>query len=123
MDAELHWEDEARTVMRCTFRGDWQWKDFYAIVDQTTLFDENPHACLIVDMRAVNRIPIDAALHLKRAAQLASKIEGKVIVIATSNAALTTYQLMTRVYRPLADKLCIVGSDQEAYRLLQLGTG
>ena len=33
-----------------------------------------------------------------------------------------TYQLMTKVYKPLADKLCLVSSDQEAYAILQMRT-
>ncbi|HVU14803.1 MAG TPA: hypothetical protein VHD90_26185 [Phototrophicaceae bacterium] len=120
MDSELRWENNAHTVIRLSFRGDWNWTDFYAAIEQPDLANQDVTICLIVDLRAVNRIPSDAVLHLKRAAQLIEQVKGAVILIATSNAALTTYQLMITVYKPLAGKIQLVSTDQEAYALLQM---
>ncbi|MBI1257606.1 MAG: hypothetical protein GC204_09060 [Chloroflexi bacterium] len=120
MNAEVKWENEAHSVLRCSFYGDWDWKVFYETVEQRLLFGEAHDPCLIVDVRGVTRIPIDVVLHLKRATQLARDIKGMIVLIATSTAVQTAYQVLMMVNRPLAEKLRLVASDEEAYAILQI---
>ena len=120
MKVEVCWENETHSVLRCTLSGDWDWAEFYRVIDQETLFREPGDPCLIVDMRAVTHMPIDMVLHLKRAIQLISKLKGLVVLIATSVTASTAYHAMITLYKPIAEKIRLVSNDQEAYAVLGL---
>ncbi len=118
MKAEVRWVNEARSVLYCSFSGEWDWKVFYETIEQPTLFNEPNSPCLVVDLRGIERMPIDAVLHLKRATQLVSKVEGMVVLIATSVTVVTMYQMLMMVYKPLAAKMRLVSSEAEAYAIL-----
>ena len=118
MNIDVHWVNEERSVLYCSFSGDWDWKVFYETIEQPTLFNETHSPCLLVDLRGIDRMPIDAVLHLKRASQIVTKIEGAVVIIATSASILMTYQVLSTIYKPLAAKMRIVSSEQEAQAIL-----
>ena len=118
MNADVHWENDAHSVLRCTFSGEWDWKVFYTTIEDRIIFDEDHDPCLLIDLRGVPRMPIDMVLHLKRAVQLTSEIKGMVVLIATSISAATMYHVLMTVYKPLATKMRLVTSEEEAYALL-----
>jgi hypothetical protein len=118
MKADVHWVDDTHSVLCCRFSGEWDWKVFYATIEQPTLFNEPHDPCLMIDLRGVPRMPIDMVLHLKRAVQLTLEVKGMTVLIATSAGAATMYQMLTMVYKPLAAKMRLVSSEEEAYAVL-----
>jgi len=118
MNADVHWENDAHSVLRCTFSGEWDWKVFYATIEDRVIFEEAHDPCLLIDLRGVPRMPIDMVLHLKRAVQLTDEIKGMIVLIATSVGAATMYHMLMMVYKPLAGKMRLVTSEEEAYVLL-----
>ncbi len=119
MDAQVRWENEAKSVVRCTFSDDWIWEDFYRLFEAIPCPGEQ-RLCMLIDLRSVTHIPSDAVLHLKRAAQMSAGITGMIIVIATETAIQTIYELFVTMYKPISPKFRLVSSDDEAYELLQM---
>ncbi len=118
MNVTMEWENEARTVLRYTFSGDWDWNDFYAILvdhDQETALDR---LCVVIDLRKTTRIPTDAILHLQPAATRAKEVGGKIVVIATSSIAVTTFRLFVTIYRSVGGKFYLATSDEEVADIL-----
>ncbi len=120
MKADVSWENSTKTVIRFTFSGDWEWGEFYNVFGRLELCPPGQTTCALVDLRAVSRIPSDAILHLRGAAQLAENIGGVVIVIATSVPASTMFHLFVSMYRSVNDKFRLVANDDEAFAILQI---
>jgi hypothetical protein len=118
MKADVQWVNDAHSVLRCSFSGEWDWNVFYETIEQPTLFNEPHDPCLLIDLRGVPRMPIDMVLHLKRAVQLTQEVKGMVVLIATSVSAVTMFQMLTMVYKPVAAKIRLVSSEEEAYAIL-----
>ncbi len=121
MKADIRWENEAKTVIRYTYTGDWNWEDFYRILEWRD--PDVPHGsevCVLVDFRQTTRPPSDAILHLKRAAKMAEETEGLIILITNSSALITLYNVFIIVYRAVSRRFRIVSSDREAYAILGL---
>lgn len=119
MQAEVSWENSARTVLRFTYSGDWDWQVFYHVLEGEAC-PTGQTICALIDLRSVTHIPSDAILHLRGAAQFAESIAGTVIVIATSVPATTLYYLFTSMYRSVSAKFRLVASDEEAFAILQM---
>ncbi len=118
MNVTMNWENEAKTVLRYTFAGDWNWDDFYGVLvdhGQETALDQ---LCVVIDLRQTTRIPTDAILHLLPAANRAKEIGGRVIVIATSSAAVTMFRMFVTIYHAVGGKFQLVTSDEEATAVL-----
>ncbi len=120
MKADVRWENSARTVIRFTFSGDWDWQEFYRVFDLSDPCVPGQTTCALVDLRAVTRIPSDAILHLRGAAQLAESLGGTIVIIATSVPAATLYYLFVSMYRSASARFRLVASDPEAFAILQM---
>jgi hypothetical protein len=120
MYAKARWVNKTRTVIQYTFSGGWSWDDFYAIFEQAGACESELNICALIDLRAVTNLPTDAILYLKRAARLAERPTGIIIVIATDAHAVTIYQLFVTIYKTLRDKFRLVASEDEAFAILQM---
>lgn len=121
MNVEIRWENEERTVIRYTYSGDWNWEQFYTVLETRLHEDKlDSRATVLVDFRGITRLPSDMILHLKRAAALAGETQVLVIVIANSAALVTLYNLFVRVYSQIGKRFRLVRNDEEAYALLKL---
>jgi hypothetical protein len=120
MKADVSWENRSKTVIRVTFSGDWDWTEFYKVFDRGESCLPGQTTCALVDLRPVTRIPSDAILHLRGAAQIADRVGGLVIVIATSIPAATMFHLFVSMYRSASNKFRLVTSDEEAHAILQM---
>ncbi len=121
MNVTMDWENEARTVLRYTFAGDWDWDDFSAVlVDHSQEFALD-QLCIVIDLRQTTHIPTDAILHLLPAANRAKQIGGKIVVIATSSIAVTTFRMFVTIYRSVGRKFYLAASDEEAATYLGIG--
>lgn len=121
MNVERRWENEEQTVIRYTYSGDWNWEQFYGVLETGMQEDKlDSRATVLVDFRGINKFPSDAILHLKRAAALAGETQVQVIVIANSAALITLYNLFVRVYSNIGKRFRIVRNDAEAYALLKI---
>lgn len=120
MDVSVRWINRSRSVVQYTFSGAWAWDDFYAAFEQAEPCDPALNICVLIDLRGVIRLPSDAILNLKRAAHLAERATGVVILIATDVHAVTMYELFLTLYKPLHDKFRLVASEEEALAILQM---
>jgi hypothetical protein len=122
MRGELHWENNAHTVLRITFSGAWDWKEFYRVLDGREPCAPGDSTCALIDLRAVRNIPADAVQHLRRAAHIAGETGGLIIVIATSVNAATVFRMFTTIYPSIAPRFRLVESDYAAFDILQMPT-
>ncbi len=121
MNVDIRWENDDRTLIRYTYSGDWDWDEFYGILERRLPEDRlDSSSTVLVDFRTINRFPSDAILHLKRAAKLADDTQVQVIVIANSAALVTIYNLFIRVYSSIGKRFRLVRNDEEAYALLKI---
>ena len=122
MNASVQWEQKAASLLRITFGGGWDWDVFYkTFTDQLEQCSaDERHLCVLIDLRDVTDIPSDAVLHLKNGARMAEFVEGKIIIIATSIAALTMYRLFVSIYKAVASKFSLAANDAAAYEILGL---
>ena len=117
MKIAVNWDNAAKTMLRCTFSGDWEWDDFYSFIEKQTIksTDADHGVCFLIDLRPVTHIPSDAILHLKRAAELASEVNGLIVLIASSVEVLTMYRMFVTSYRSVGHKFRLAASDEEAH--------
>jgi anti-anti-sigma regulatory factor len=120
MYGDVRWENNARTVIRFTFSGEWDWDEFYRVLDQREPCVPGQNTCALIDLRAVRSVPADAVQHLRRAAHMLGTTGGMIIVIATSVNAATTFRLFVTIYRSVAHRFRLVESDRDAFDILQM---
>ena len=107
-----------RHCFEYTFAGDWNWEQFYEALQPfqshrgSTAFD------VIVDVREVTQLPMDAVLHLKPAVQLAESHQGRYVVVANGSAAQTLFLTFISIYKSLAARCFLVRDMEEAHALL-----
>lgn len=119
MIVEIRWEDEARTLIRHTYSGVWDWDDFYTTLEQRP--DDlriGGGVPLIIDVRGIPSFPSDMILHLREAAKMAESTDDLIVVIANSSTLATLFHLFVRVYNRIGRRLRLVNSEEEAYALL-----
>ncbi len=118
MDVTVSWENEEKSVLRLTLAGVWDWNELYRVIElQQEQCDPN-QLSVVIDMRQMSHIPSDSVLHLQRGAVVAKEVGGKIVIIATSTAAVTMFRLFVNIYRSVGDKLYLVSSDEEAAEIL-----
>lgn len=121
MNVDIRWENEERTLIRYTYSGDWNWEQFYKVLETRLEEDKlDSRAAVLVDFRGINKFPSDAILHLKRAAALAGETQVLVIVIANSASLITLYNLFVRIYSQIGKRFRLARNDAEAYALLKM---
>jgi anti-anti-sigma regulatory factor len=121
MNVTIHWEDDAKTVVRYTYSGNWNWDDFYRILewrDEDLLHAEK--FSVIVDFRDVTRFPSDAVLHLKRAATMVNEKHEQIILITNSSSLATLFNMFIKLYSRVGQRLRLVTRVEEAYAMLKL---
>lgn len=122
MDVTISWESDAKSVLRYTFEGAWDWHDLYAAFElHIDLCHENK-TCILIDLRQASNIPSDAVLHLQRAAEMVQSVPGKIVIIASSSPAVTMFRLFVTIYHSVGDKVSLASSNEEAYQILGLTT-
>lgn len=121
MNVEIRWEDEARTLIRHTYSGVWNWDDFYSVLEQRPAdLRIGGSVPMIIDVRGVTSFPSDMILHLREAAKMAEITDDLIIVIANSSTLTTLFHLFVRVYNRIGRRLRLVNTEAEAYALLHM---
>ena len=121
MNVEIRWEDEARTLIRHTYSGVWNWDDFYSVLEQRPAdLKIGGGIPMIVDVRGITSFPSDMILHLREAAKMAEITDDLIIVIANSSTLTTLFHLFVRVYNRIGRRLRLVNTEAEAYALLHM---
>jgi hypothetical protein len=121
MNVEIRWEDEARTLIRHTYSGVWNWDDFYSVLEQRPAdLRIGGGIPMIIDVRGVTSFPSDMILHLREAAKMAEITDDLIIVIANSSTLATLFHLFVRVYNRIGRRLRLVNTEAEAYALLHM---
>lgn len=121
MNIKTGWEDDAKTIMRYSYSGDWDWDKFYKHLEW-----RDPHTptdgsvIMLIDFRGVTRFPSDAILHLKRAAKMAEETHELIILICDSPALMTLFNLFIKMYSSVGKRFRLVTDDEGAYALLKI---
>lgn|GEM_PF-2805133 len=121
MKIDVRWENDARTVIRYTYSGNWDWDDFYNTLERSDKdVQQAEKFSVIVDFRDVTRFPSDAVLHLKRAATMVNEKHEQIILITNNSSLATLFNMFIKLYSRVGKRLRLVTSDEEAYALLKL---
>ena len=122
MDVDIHWESDAKSILRVSCSGAWNWEDMMAAIQRFQTADPTPvdRYCTIVDLRGISSLPSDAVLHLKGGAQLVSDVNGLIVVINSSSATAILFKMFVSMYRVVGGKLRSAANEKEAYALLGL---
>ncbi len=121
MQVEIRWETAARSVIRVTCSGVWNWADLdHASARWSEPSLRTVNFCIILDLRGITSFPSDLVLHLRDAAQLADQVEGLIVVITSSSAMITVFRLFVAMYAEIGKKFRLAASDEEAHRILGL---
>ena len=122
MQVDIHWENQASSVIRVNCAGAWVWGDMAQAIQNWRAVQIPPPqlVCIIVDMRAVTSIASDTVLHLKDAATSSRDVNGQIVVIMSSSAVAIVFKMFVTLYWKVGGKFCAASSEEEAYKLLGL---
>ncbi|MEP7291127.1 MAG: hypothetical protein ABI835_05060 [Chloroflexota bacterium] len=120
MKVDIRWENEAKTVIRYSYSGEWSWDDFYAILNQRDPPPPDGQLSALVDLRQTTHLPGDAVLHLKSAAKMAEEIDGMVVIITSNTAMTTLFNIFVTIYKRVGKRFRVVNSEEEAYAILKI---
>jgi len=67
MSVDVNWADEARTIVRYSFAGMWNWDEFYIALDRALEMENSVshRVDVVADLRRSERIPSDALSHVQ----------------------------------------------------------
>src|SRR5579871_6836770 len=101
MNVDIHWEDQAQTIIRINCSGLWNWQD---MADATILWMETDgqgaNSGVLLDLRGVV-MPIDVVLHLKIATQDVHRVNGLIVVLASDAATTLVFKLFVSLYKAI----------------------
>lgn len=120
MPIRVYWEDADKTIVRYDFQGVWTWDDLYAVYYEAIAMENSvPHRVdIILDMRASQRIPGNALLHIKNISEKQPPNVGLSIFV-TSNAFITSmYNMAIKVYGKIAYYFRLVKTPEEAHAMI-----
>lgn len=121
MNVDIRWENDAKTIIRHTYSGEWDWKDFYDTLAQRSLeLQAGAGVTLFIDLRGIPHFPSDMIFQLRDAAKLAEVTDELIIVISNNAALITLFNVFIRVYSRIGKRLRLVKNDDEAYALLNI---
>jgi hypothetical protein len=125
MGVQVQWDNIDKTIIRYDFKGIWTWNDFYAAHKQAQELGATVphHIDLILDMRAVSRLPGNALLHIKQYADKQPRNVGLAICITSDHFVQTIYSMDTPAHHRTEQSFRFAASLDEAYRLINQRRG
>ncbi|HVU14802.1 MAG TPA: hypothetical protein VHD90_26180 [Phototrophicaceae bacterium] len=120
MNVDIHWENEAKTVVRINCSGLWNWQDMAAATTRWMETDgQGSNSGVLLDLRGVI-MPIDVVLHLKIATRDVHRVNGLIVVLASDAATTLVFKLFVSLYKAIGGKFRLVTSEAEAHAELGL---
>jgi|GEM_PF-1619405 len=121
MPITITWDDEAKTMFRYTFEGQWTWDDVYATMQKAnTMLPENPvRIDVLIDYQSTARIPDSFITNLKGIAKRQPDFAGITVIIAKSAIIKVFVDVSRRTDAKIADKIYWVETDEQAYQLIE----
>lgn len=119
MNVDIRWDNAAKTIVRYTLSGEWNWNDFYtALAQRPPELKAGSSTTILIDFRAVPRFPSDMISHLRDAAKVAEPASGLIILISNHTTVTTLFNLFVRIYSTVGKRLRLVNNDEEAYAII-----
>jgi anti-anti-sigma regulatory factor len=119
VNVDIRWENDAKTIIRHTYSGKWDWKDFYtALEHRSPDLQASTGVKTLIDLREVSHFPSDTILHLRDAAKQTKATDGLIVVISNNSALMTLFHVFIRVYSRIGKRLRLVTNEEAAYALL-----
>lgn len=114
---EIGWDNEDKTVMRCTYQGQWTWQEFYVATEQShQMMDTVDHPVdILVDMRASAQIPQGAVTQFRRIANTWHRNTGTIVAVTEARVAQMLYDIFATIFRHVASRYHVVRTMDEAY--------
>lgn len=126
MAIKVHWDNEAKTIIRQTFDGRWTWDDLYAalacVANMSASVSHRVDA--IVDVSRADLIPGGSIFNLnskRHADKLASRSDlnrGTIVVVGANGLMRTLYDTFRSLYSDKATDVYFVQTLDDARALL-----
>lgn len=118
---QIAWDDDAHTIIRETYIGDWTWDDFYhsvGVVPQM-MMSVSHTVHILIDLQESGTVPIGSALvHARNAMQHFPDNWGIMAVVGPSMFIRSLVDIIRRILPGrMAGKIFVARSLQEAYEL------
>jgi hypothetical protein len=126
MGVDVFWEDETKTVVRLSFNGEWNWRDYYTAVQQSNAMLESVRhkVHIITDFRDGATLPPQAFIHLRRALFDVPLNWGLSVFVTGDNTPMNSLmQSFVKMHPRLGKRIRIVPSLEDAYTLLNYPDG
>jgi hypothetical protein len=124
MPVHIIWEDDAKTIARCTGEGQWTWDEYHnalsQIVEDFKLADQRVDL-IIHRVQNASMPPGSPMPHFQRAMRIMPRNVGLVLLINTNTFARALVSMFSRIFTTQKHaKLVMVGSLDEAHQRIQL---
>lgn len=101
MSVHFIWEDDAKTIARCTGEGQWTWEEYHTALDQIVedfkLADQRVD--LIINREASSSMPSGSPMpHFQRAMRIMPRNVGLVVLINTNAFARALVSMFSRIF-------------------------
>jgi len=101
MSITTNWDNTDQTIIRYIFSGDWNWDEFYQVVEQRFELSEHTseHLDVIFDLTDSNYIPDGLLLHLKKFVKLLPENHGHYVIVGNHTGLVTIVDMFNRIFK------------------------
>jgi hypothetical protein len=120
MPIQVHWHNEAKTILRYDFEGVWTWDDLYAAIrDVNGMMGSVPHRVdVIITMFNSRTIPSGALVHMQSGSTRAASNWGMGVFVGNNPLVKALLTAFTKVYPRFNQRYTIASSLEEAEALI-----
>lgn len=123
MSVSTQWDNDDRTVVRCTYTGKIAWEDFYRVeTELKALLDSTSGPIpIIAELQPPVSLPTNILGHHTDSSQssmLTHPNAGQVVVVGTNRFIKTVFDIFSRVYSGMNGKIIFANTLEQARALL-----
>jgi hypothetical protein len=120
MSIKVSWDNEAKTIIRYDFEGDWNWEEFHVAAQEAFKLTRSVEHTVdtISNFLPGTRLPANAFLQFRRAMVDAPKNRGVTAIAGNSSFITRMVSVFSKVNKRLGERLVVVASLEEARKVL-----
>jgi hypothetical protein len=121
MGVTVQWDDDAKTVIRYDFEGDWDWTEFGVKAQEAFAMTRSVEHKVdtISNFKPGAKVPQDAFFQFRRAMTKAPKNRGITVIVGATLFIRTLVTVFSRIYKQLGERLQLADSLEQAQTILQ----
>lgn len=122
MPVKFVWDANLENVVRYTFDGAWNWKEFHRVVRVSifSFYKATALVDLIVDFRGTT-LPAGAVGHIRTIGKKQNEyMSGRAVVIGLDAATVHNIGAVDGIFRTGEQIIAFVDDDDQAYQIIQL---